>query len=267
MTDPTAVPALAPSATAMPAFAPMYAVGTETATLDWLTVVYRTDPEVVRAILPPPLTPDVSADVIVWVARFLTAEFSAGGEVVGSLEPYSQGGVCVRCRRGDQAGAYPLVSYIAGLNHGFTGRELFGLPKKQALDVDLSTVEDQVSAEILTTQRIPVVRIDATLGGPGTSLTPDWFGTQLTLKLIPSATGTGFDVSRLVRVPFDFADRTGIRDATASVTLTPSAADPLHLLPVESVRHAAYGRTSLRVGYGTYLDEVTTIPTLGRPNG
>ncbi|GAA4219688.1 acetoacetate decarboxylase family protein [Actinocatenispora rupis] len=260
-------PALAPSATAMPAFAPLYAVGTETATLDWLTVVYRTDPAVVRAILPPPLTPDPDPEVLVWVARFRTAEFSAGGEVVGSLEPYTQGGVCVRCTRGDEPGAYPLVSYIAGLNHGFTGRELFGLPKKQALDVDLSTVDDEVSAGITTTRGTPVVRVAGTLGGPTDPLVPDWFATQYTLKLIPSATGVGFDVNRLVRIPFTFTDQADVRGVDATVTLAESAADPLHLLPVRSTRTAAYGSTALHVGYGTYLDEVTAIPTLGRPAG
>lgn len=254
-----------PPATAMPAFAPLYAVGTETATLDWLTVVHRTDPEVLSGLLPPPLAPDVEPEVLTWIARFRTARFESGGRVVGELPCYEQGGVAVRCRRHDETGAYPLVSYIAGLNHGFTGRELFGLPKKQARRVTLDADTGTLSAEIVTTNDIPVVRVAGDLGGPAGNLVPDWFSRQLTLKLIPSATGHGFDVSRLVRIPFDFSGGDTPRRVSARVELAPSGADPLHLLPVREIRHAAYGRTDLHVGFGTYLDEVTDIRTLGVP--
>jgi acetoacetate decarboxylase len=133
--------------------------------------------------------------------------------------------------------------------------------------VALAAVDGEVSARITTTRGTPVVRVAGRLGDPDDTLVPDWFGTQFTLKLIPSATGVGFDVNRLVRVPFTFADRSDVRAVDATVTLAESAADPLHLLPVRAAGAAAYGRTGLHVGYGTYLDEVTAIPTLGRPAG
>ncbi|WP_031470487.1 acetoacetate decarboxylase family protein [Sciscionella sediminilitoris] len=254
-----------PSASAMPAFAPLYAVGTERASLDWLTVVYRTDAGVVDSLLPPPLRRDGEAEVLIWVARFLSASFERDGELVGELPSYEQGGVCVRCARSGEAGAYPLVSYIAGLNHGFTGRELFGLPKKQAQRVLLDRTGQRSSAEILTTAGIPIVRIEAEDTGQAAELVPDWFTNQLSLKLIPSATGQGFDVNHLVRIPFEFSGQSGVTGLDARVELTASGADPLHLLPVREHVWAARGHTGLRVGYGTYLDQVTEIPTLGVP--
>jgi acetoacetate decarboxylase len=254
-----------PPARSMPVFAPLYAVGTERASLDWLSVVYRTDPEVVEAVLPAPLTPDSEPEVIIWVARFLTASFESDGQVVGELPSYEQGGVCVRSTLRGESGAYPLVSYIAGLNHGFTGRELFGLPKKQAQRVELEVAGDAVRAEILTTAQVPVVRIEGDLGPSTDRLVPDWFSRQLSLKIIPRADGRGFDVNRLVRIPFDFSDQADVRAVDASVRLTPSGSDPLHLLPVRGVARAAFGSTSLRVGYGEYLDEVNHFPTFGVP--
>ncbi|WP_131735659.1 acetoacetate decarboxylase family protein [Actinomadura roseirufa] len=258
-------------AVSMPAFAPLYGVGTESTALRWLTVEYRTDPEVIAGLLPAPLEPSGDPLVAIWVAEFLGAGFHLPDGTVERRPPYFQGGVSVRCRRGDETGAYPLTFFIEGLNHGTLGRELFGLPKKQAREVALTEDASGVRGRIVTAGGIEVIDVharpaDDPAGPPGPAdPIPSWFGAHFTLKLIPSAEGDGYDVSRLVRVPFRSGDAADGWRGTGRVTLRPSAADPLHLLACRDVVAARFGRVRLDVGFGTYLDHVTEIPTFGVP--
>lgn len=252
----------------MPAFAPLYGMGSETVSLRWLTVEYRTRPDVLESLLPEPLLPTEDPLVAAWVAEFIGARFHLPDGGVERRPPYMQAGICVRCRRGDQVGAYPLIFFIEGLNHGILGREIFGLPKKQAKSVTLNTDENGVSGSIVTANDIEVVTLrgirpdrDADEIDP----IPGWFGNHFTLKLIPSADGRGYDVNHLVRVPFTTSAQRGGWVAQADISLTYSAADPLHLVECKEVVGARYGEVDLAVGFGTYLDRVDRIPTFGAP--
>ncbi|WP_431933352.1 acetoacetate decarboxylase family protein [Nonomuraea jabiensis] len=219
----------------MPAFAPLYGLGSETASLHWLTVEYRTRPDVLARVLSPPLCPTEEPIAAVWVAELVSASFHLPDGGVERRPLYMRAGVCVRCRREDEEGAYPLTFFIEGLNHGVLGRELAGLPKKQ-------------------TPPQPVDPI------------PWWFGNHFTLKLIPSAEGRGYHVNRTVRVPFRTSGARGGCIGQGEVTLTPSTADPLHLVACEEVIEARFGELDLEVGFGTYLDQVDEIPTFGIPS-
>ncbi|MGP3960927.1 acetoacetate decarboxylase family protein [Nonomuraea sp. 3N208] len=257
------------TAVSMPAFAPLYGLGSETASLRWLTVEYRTRPDVLARVLPPPLCPTEEPIAAVWVAEFVSASFHLPDGGVERRPSYMQAGVCVRCRREDEEGAYPLTFFIEGLNHGVLGRELAGLPKKQARSVRLEQDETGVSGSVVTAQDIEVVtvRAHATETPPQpVDPIPWWFGNHFTLKLIPSAEGRGYDVNSIVRVPFRTSGARGGWIGQGEVTLTPSTADPLHLVACEEVIEARFGELDLEVGFGTYLDQVDEIPTFGIPS-
>ncbi len=252
----------------MPAFAPLFAAGTESVRVRWLSLVYETDGEVLDAILPAPLGPGGRPQVAVWIAEFIGAEFSAADGTKEVRPAYMQGGISVRCRHdGGSDGAYAVGTYVEGLNHGILGRELFGLPKKQARRVRLDETPDGIEYSITNAAGIDLVAGRVALGGarPATELVPEWFSTHYTLKLIPSAEGTGFDVSRLVRIPFAFESEHSPRSGSATLAHQPCRSDPLELLTVTSEVRAAYGFARLDIDYGTYLDHVTDIPTFGSP--
>ncbi|MFF0449857.1 acetoacetate decarboxylase family protein [Streptomyces sp. NPDC004609] len=267
----------------MPAFAPPYGVGSESVSLRWLTVEYRTRPETIAALLPEPLRPTGDPRVAIWVAEFMGAAFRLPDGSVEQRPPYMQAGVSVRCRRGDEIGAYPLIFFIEGLNHGTLGREIFGLPKKQARSVTLEQHAGAVTGRIVTANGIEVVTVtghapavaagaapasttvhapvtggaSAAVSGHAPAPTPSgdtpaavtghapttgdrpgdpipaWFAHHFTLKLIPSAEGRGWDVNRIVRVPFRTSDAHDGWTGTGEVSLAPSAADPLHLVACE----------------------------------
>ncbi|OJU40382.1 MAG: hypothetical protein BGN97_11065 [Microbacterium sp. 69-10] len=249
----------------MPLFAPLYTVGSERAEVRWLSIVYETDPARLDEVLPRPLTLSDRAEVIVWGADFVRAKFQ-GESGTRELPRYTQGGIAVRARHLGEEVAYPLVSYITGPNHGFTGRELFGLPKKQARAVELTEQDDEVTMSITTAGDIEIVRAIGRIGAtlPAQELVPSWFGRQRTVKLIPSATGTGYDVRQLTAVPFTFDEQRDVRAVDAELALTHAPADPVAMLPCLRVQHAAIGDMLLGVGYGRYLGEPETLPVWGR---
>lgn len=261
-------PDRAAAATAMPAFAPLFAAGTESVRVRWLSLVYETDGEVLDAILPAPLGPGGRPQVAVWIAEFIGAEFSAADGTKEVRPAYMQGGISVRCRHDDAGeGAYAVGTYVEGLNHGILGRELFGLPKKQARRVRLDETLDGIEYSITNAAGADLVSGRFVLDNARATneLVPAWFSTHYTLKLIPSAEGNGFDISRLVRIPFAFEPELPLRSGSATLEHQYCVSDPVNLLGVTSEVRATYGLARLDIDFGRYLDHVSDIPTFGSP--
>src|SRR5262245_44133316 len=85
-----------------------------------LTVVWRTDPEVIRAVLPPPLEPSEPLARI----RFATVDMGTGIPVFGA------GWFGVRARHGSVEGEYALFMPMTTEQATVGGRETYGEPKK-----------------------------------------------------------------------------------------------------------------------------------------
>ncbi|WP_239004091.1 acetoacetate decarboxylase family protein [Nocardia panacis] len=253
----------------MPVFAPLYSPGTESVSVRWLSVVYPTTEAIAAAVLPRPLTVS-EPEVLIWVAEFIGAEFTSASGSVETRPAYMQAGINLRCRRDQQDGAYAIGTYVEGLNHGILGRELFGLPKKQSRAVRLhETSPGRVDFAIHDAAGTALVTGSADLSSTADqAIIPDWFATQFTAKIIPSAEGHGFDISRLVRIPFAFNGITPPRHGEATFEFAESRSDPLHLLTVNGPARAAYGNARLDIDFGTYLDQLdqADLPTFGTPS-
>lgn len=253
---------------AMPAFAPLFVPGTERVSVRWISLVYPTDRAIVDAVLPGPLTEPATPEVIVWLAEFRDARFTDSAGNVEIRPAYMQGGVNLRCRYGDTDGAYAVETFVEGLNHGILGREMFGLPKKQVTRVHFEPTPAGASFGFTDARGHRLLAGSAyTSTHPAERLAPSWFDTQYTAKLIPRADGPGYDISRLVRIPFRL-DATGpLRAGTASVVWTPSSSDPLHLLTRTGDVSAVWGEADLAIDYGVYVTDLDPedIPALGTP--
>src|SRR6516165_9520335 len=86
-----------------------------------VTVVWETDPDVIRAVLPPPLEPSDDATARI---RFATVDMGTG------IPPFGAGWFGVRARHGSVAGEYPLFMPMTTEQATIGGRETFGEPKK-----------------------------------------------------------------------------------------------------------------------------------------
>src|SRR2546421_658218 len=146
-----------------------------------LVAIYETDPDVVRAVLPPIFSPLENPLVRVTIA---TVDVGRGYPVFGA------GTVAVLCRHEDVEGDYALVMPMTTEQSVVGGRETFGEPKKLAT-IDLKVEGDLVNAWY---ERMGVrfLEIDGRIAGD-LEPTPDRTRTSFYLKFLPAVGGKGFD--------------------------------------------------------------------------
>lgn len=86
---------------------------------EYLNIIYRTDPDAVRAAVPEPLEIDEP------LVRF---EIMHMGDV-GAYGPYTEGGQAIPVRFGDERGEYLHAMYLDNFSATVSGRELSAYPK------------------------------------------------------------------------------------------------------------------------------------------
>src|SRR5450755_3977799 len=117
-----------------------------------VTVVWETDADAIRAVLPPPLEPSEPRARI----RFATVDMGTGIPVFGA------GWFGVRARHGSVEGEYALFMPMTTEQSTTGGRETFGEPKKIG-QVGLKFDHDQVSGRI-SRMGSTIAELSGTLG-------------------------------------------------------------------------------------------------------
>jgi acetoacetate decarboxylase len=102
-----------------------------------VTAVYETDPDIVAAVLPPPLQPGPEPLVRVTITRV---------EMPG-LPVFGAGWIGVQARHEDRLGEYPILMPMTTEQSLIGGREVNGEPKKLA-EVEVVREGDSVAARI-----------------------------------------------------------------------------------------------------------------------
>jgi acetoacetate decarboxylase len=214
-----------------------------------LVAVYETDPDVVAAVLPPPLTPLDEALVRVTIAR---VDVGRGYPIFGA------GTVAVMCRHEDVVGDYALVMPMTTEQSVVGGRETFGEPKKLA-SIDLAVDGDPVVGSRVNAwfERMGTrfVEIDGRISGD-LEPTPDRTRTSFYLKFLPAVAGKGFDGDpQLVYCRREETTRS-LKRVDGEVILRESRFDPVADLPVRAIREIELAeRSSIQTG-----EVVTTVP-------
>ncbi|MGO9452835.1 MAG: acetoacetate decarboxylase family protein [Candidatus Binataceae bacterium] len=193
-----------------------------------LTVTYLTRPEIIRAVLPPPLEPVGEPLVSVGVGTF------GGSNCVG---PFAGGWVDVRARYKDIEASYCLAMPMSTDVAIIFGRELFGEPKKQGR-VRLESDGD-VTRGVVDRFGIPYLSVEARLtedlpiNGPSTS-------DRFHFKFMHSADGRGLEFDPIiVQAHFDTKLRV-LRRGQGKAAFKPSHHDPLTELEILEFRGAVY---------------------------
>jgi acetoacetate decarboxylase len=190
-----------------------------------LTVFYETDPDVIAAVLPPPLEPVEDP-----IARVTIASVEIEG-----LPPFGAATFAVACRHEGTSGDYPLVMPMTTEQAVVGGRETFGEPKKLAsvaLERDGDTVIGRC-ARLGTTFLEVNARVAEALPAP-----PDHKRTSFYFKFLPAPDGKGFDAEpSLVYCHRDEATRR-LERLDAEITLRESRFDPVIDVPVRRVLEA-----------------------------
>jgi hypothetical protein len=109
-----------------------------------LVIRYRTDPERIARVLPPPLEPDDVAEVVVdWYVRHPTA----GTQNIFFPGPYTESGIHVTARYGEHRGMFQVGMPLLQEWGRATGREGVGLVKKDG-DIKIWREGDTVRASL-----------------------------------------------------------------------------------------------------------------------
>ncbi|MDI2126354.1 acetoacetate decarboxylase family protein [Yinghuangia seranimata] len=186
-----------------------------------VVALWETDPEVIAAVLPPPLVP---AD------RPLVRANISGCDINGY--PLGAGAVAVRCKHGDVEGDYTLTMPMTTERSVIGGREVFGEPKKLA-DVTVERDGDEVVAKV-TRLGVTYLEIRGTVAEelplPEPRQTLSFY-----YKFLPAIDGDGFDADPLlVHVTRNEKTRSAHR-VEGEVVLRDSDFDPVADLPVRKL--------------------------------
>ena len=195
-----------------------------------VTVVFRTDPDAVAAVLPRPLEPGAPT------ARLRIAVVDMGT----GLATFGAGWFGVRARHGDVEGEYALFMPMSTEQATTGGRETFGEPKKIArlsLDVDGDTLEAEVSRMGST-----VAQVAGTLGPeqPGYEIDKlDFY-----FKGLPDPSGEGLDGDPALVYCRRHETARVVRPVTGECKLLEAPLDPIADFPVEEVLSFEYAELS-----------------------
>jgi acetoacetate decarboxylase len=185
-----------------------------------LTAVYETDPEVVAAVLPPPLSPAGEPLVRVTVARV---------DLGRGLPPFGAGTFAVQAAHEGTVGHYPLVMPMSTEQSVIGGRETFGEPKKLA-EVTLDRDGDRVTGRVT---RLGVTFIEVagtvveTLDPPEDQDRVDFY-----FKFLPAPDGKGFDAEPSLIYCHRHETARSLARVDGEVILRESRFDPVVDLPV-----------------------------------
>jgi acetoacetate decarboxylase len=186
-----------------------------------VTVVWETDLDVIRAVLPPPLEPSEPLARI----RFATVDMGTGIPVFGA------GWFGVRARHGSVEGEYALFMPMTTEQATVGGRETYGEPKKigtVSIAVDGHDVHARVERLGFT-----LAEVRGTLGAP--IEIPPRDKVDFYFKCSPSPDGKGFDTEpALVHVRRHEEARDG-RGIDGAFTLGESPIDPIADIPVGKI--------------------------------
>lgn len=258
-----------PQAMSMPPFAPMYAYGAENVLLQMMVFNYETKPEIVKQVLPKPLCPAAEPLVTLWFSYFIDPVVHMPGGGVEKMTSYSECGVDMACEYEGEKGVYPVLYFITGLGHGFPGREMHGMPKKQARDITMVHIYDEIMAwatngvgeKIVSAKGKVTEAIADDIAAQLTSLGPSF-----NLKIFPRSDGKGYDLNILTRIERRLSNVHNVRVGTiGEIKYQKSKVDPLYLIKVVKVRDVITCLGHMELEGMKNLCKVDEFPTFGIP--
>ncbi len=189
-----------------------------------LVAVYRTDPEVIAAVLPPPIEPGAEPLVKVTVATV---------DIPG-YPTFGAGSFSVAARHEGTDGFYALLMPMTTEQSVIGGRETFGEPKKLG-QVVLERQGDVVRGT-MARMGTTIVTVEGTVTGTLDPLPPPETRTDFYFKALPAPDGKGFDHDPALVYCYRTEETRTAESVEGTVTLSDSRFDPVADLPVREVR-------------------------------
>ncbi len=205
-----------------------------------LSVVFRTSPEVLRALVPEPLLVNPGGQIIMYVGAL--------NAVAPVPFDYYEAGIMIPVSDGHEEGVYMPVLYLDKAPAIVAGRELWGFPKFPA-DLSLKEEAGVVHAYVKSGG---TSLVDATLHLgqpiPPMNVLPH---TVFLMKTIPSAKGPSeYDVKQLTTAVLRDEINMEMRPGHATLRLGSTPFDPLGEIPVLEIENGIYTVGGMVLDYG-----------------
>ena len=201
------------------------------------TAIYETDPDVIAAVLPPPLQPSDEPLVRVSIA---TVDIGAG------RPPFGAGTFAVQAKHEGTIGNYPLVMPMTTEQSVVGGRETFGEPKKLAqiaLDRDGDKLHGTVSRLGITFLEL-TGEVKGELEAPADRERVDFY-----FKFLPAPDGKGFDTEPALVYCRRQESARKVERVDGGILLHESRFDPVVDLPVRRIVEMSMSeRRSIQTG-------------------
>lgn len=231
---------------AMPLTSPAFPIGPyRFVDREFLIITYRTDPELLRAVVPEPLK---IKEPLVHYEFIRMADSTGFGD-------YTESGQVIPVEFNGQAGGYTLAMYLDDHPPIAGGRELWGFPKKLASPtlhvntdhllgtLDYGKVRVATGTMGYKHRTLDIAKEQQRLAGP-----------NFLLKIIPHVDGTA-RVCELVRYYLQDIQMKGAWSGPASLELAHHALAPVAELPVLEVVEARHIIADLTLGLGEVVHD------------
>jgi len=234
------------SAFAMPLTSPAYPPGPyRFVNREYIIITYRTDPQILRALVPEPLEPD--GDVVKY--EFIRMPDSTG------FGDYTETGQVIPVSFRGRKGGY---SHCMFLNDGppiFGGRELWGFPKKLASP----TLHVEIDQLVCNLDYGPVRVATGTMGYKHKAMDLNAIKASLSapnflLKIIPHVDGSP-RICELVEYYLEDITVKGAWTGPAALELHAHAMAPIAELPVLQVVNGVHILADLTLGLGKVVHD------------
>ena len=185
-----------------------------------LTATFPTDPEVIAAVLPPPLSLPAEPLCKVSISRV---------DLGSRMPPFGAGTFAVAASHEGRQGFYPLLMPMSTEQAVLGGRETFGEPKKLAKvkhDID----GDSITASVARLG-IDIIEINGTIGAD-LDLPDDEERVDFYFKFLPAPDGNGFDADPSLVYCFRETETRSHKSVSGTVTLNESRFDPVADIPI-----------------------------------
>jgi acetoacetate decarboxylase len=231
---------------AMPLTSPAYPPGPyRFVNREFLIITYRTDPDVLRRVVPEPLQVDEP------LVKF---EFIRMPDSTG-FGDYTESGQVIPVSFEGRKGGYSHCMFLNDHPPIAGGRELWGFPKKLAEP----TLRAEIDELVGTLDYGPVRIATATMGYKHKEADPAAIKAALAapnylLKIIPHVDGTP-RICELVEYYLEDIDLKGAWTGPAALSLTPHALAPVAELPVLEVVSAVHILSDITLGLGKVVHD------------
>ncbi|MDH4221753.1 MAG: acetoacetate decarboxylase family protein [Candidatus Bathyarchaeota archaeon] len=213
-------------------------------------VMFRTNAEAVKRVLPPPLEPDPASIGSAYVAEFRRTNFGV---------TYNEAALFISAQYEGEVGNYCLSMPVTNDIAMIGGREVYGFPKKIAETIRVRREGNKVTG-VCIRKGIPIIEIKVNLTGAAEPEDIPPQGPNYLFKYFEDPKIGAFDYNPRLVKQYNEIDWGKPELGEGELTLAKSKFDPIHEIPIEEVLMAGYAKgMEIRMQPGEVIAEVDPL--------